>query len=123
MCVFIHMHVPMSITVFVSLVASSFLAFRFHSRINMNFYICSGEGTNLSKRGNEIGDKSGGKRSASEEEVENEGVNSHAENTKEWHLDRMKSGIDRKSSKRLWWREREKERGVQVLAGVKWKEA
>lgn len=98
MCVFIHMHVPMSITVFVSLVASSFLAFRFYSRININFYICCGD----LKSGNEKGDKSGGKRSASEEEEEDEGVNSHAENTKEWHLDRIKSEIDGKSNKRLW---------------------
>lgn len=106
MYVFIHMHVPMSITVFVSLVASSFLAFRFYSHININFYICCGEGTNLSERGNEKRDKSWGKRSTSEEE-EDEGVNSHAENKKEWHLDRIKSEIDGKSSKRLWWRERE----------------
>lgn len=108
MCVFIHIHLLMSITVFVSLVASSFLAFRFYSRININFYICCGEWINLSKRGIEKGDKSGGKRSAPEEKVD-EGVNSHAENTKEWHLDRIKTEIDRKSSKRLWWRERERE--------------
>lgn len=80
MCVFIHMYVPMSITVFVSLVASSFLAFGFYSCININFYICCGEGTNLSERGNKKGDKSGGKRSSSEEEDDDEGVNSQAEN-------------------------------------------
>lgn len=90
MCVFIHMHALMSVTVFVSLLASSFLAFRFRSRININFYICRGEGTNLSKGGNERGDKSRGKRSASGEEEGDEGANSHAENTKEWHLDRMR---------------------------------
>lgn len=109
MCVFIHMHVPMSITVFDSLVASSFLAFRFYSCININFYICCREGMNLRERGNQKGDKSGGKRSASEEQKEDEGMNSHAENTKEWHLDRIKSEIDGKSRKRLWWREKERE--------------
>lgn len=89
MCIFIHMHVPMSITVFVSLVTSSFLA----------FYICCGEGTHLTERENEKWDKSGAKRSLSEEE--GEGVNSHAANTYEWHLDRIKSETDRKASKRL----------------------
>lgn len=84
MCIFIHMHVPMSITVFVSPVASSFLA----------FYICCGEGTHLTERENEKGDKSGAKRSSSEE---GEGVNSHA--VTQWHLDRTKSETYRKASK------------------------
>ena len=76
----------------VSLVASSFLAFRFYSRNNINVYILRREGTHLSERGNEKGDKSGGKRSASED------IDSHAENTKEWHLDRIQSETDGKAS-------------------------
>lgn len=45
-------------------------------------------------------------------------MNSHAESTKEWHLDRIKSEIDGKSSKRLWWRETERER--EIGAGLSW---
>lgn len=48
-------------------------------------------------------------------------MNSHAESTKEWHLDRIKSEIDRKSGKRLWWRETERER--EIGAGLGWSRA
>lgn len=48
MCVFIHMHVPVSITVFVSMPVSSSLPSRFTNRINISLYVCCGDGTDLS---------------------------------------------------------------------------
>jgi len=68
MCVFIHMHVPVSITVFVSPPV-----FALTSRINISLSACHGDGTHLSQRGNEGWDKWGGKRSPLS--VEDEGVN------------------------------------------------
>lgn len=76
------------------------------------------EGTHLTKRENENGDKPGAKRSSSEDG--GEGVNRHAANTSEWHLDRIK----RNKLKGRQEIGREGERGVGVSWSMaKWKGA